>query len=327
MSFKALKGQESAVSFLKRALKNNKLSHAYIFSGPDGVGKLLAALNFAKVLNCENQLMLEPCDKCSSCRKIDSLTHPDIYILRAEKKSGVIGIDEIRELIRNMSLKSFEARNRVCIIDGAQDMKREAANALLKTLEEPPADSILILITSNLEGLFTTIVSRSQIVKFFPLKRKEVEDILKNEYSMDAVKAYILSHLSGGRLGDALEFKNEDIFTWRSALINSVLQGLMAEVNFDEISKDSLRLQLDILLTWFRDILNTKIGVENSMLVNIDKKDVITGEAKLMSFDYLEDVISDIVSTMSYLDQNANPKLAMSVLAMKINEARHTCTK
>ncbi len=320
MSFASLKGQDSAVFYLKASLKNNTLSHAYIFSGPNGVGKRLAALNFAKALNCVSTVNNEGCDKCPSCKKIDNITHPDVFILRPIKKGGSIGIDEIRELIKNISLRPFEGRKKVYIIDGAQNLKHEAANALLKTLEEPPTPSVLILITDSLKTLFHTIVSRSQVVRFFPLKLKEIKDILKKEYSIDEASAHILSHLSSGMLATALKYKDEDIFANRVLVLNSVSKKSLSGLDFDSLTEDKMRLFLDILLTWFRDILNTKVGIEDSMLVNIDKKDVIAAEAKNLSFDYLENIINNIISTIMYIDQNANPKLAMSVLTMKICE-------
>ncbi len=200
MSFKDIKGEDSAIAFLKASLKNNRIYHAYIFCGPNGVGKRLTALNFAKALNCaasngasddacdpstgsgsnpEHSQKVDACDNCGPCKKIDSLTHLDVSILRPAKEGGSISIDEIRALIKNISFKAIEGRKKICIIDGAESMKHEAANAILKTLEEPPADSVLILITENLKALFHTIVSRSQVVRFFPLGLKEIEEILK----------------------------------------------------------------------------------------------------------------------------------------------------
>ena len=318
MSFADIKGQGSAVSFLKAALKNNRLSHAYIFCGPNGVGRMLAALNFAKVLNCKNAVSSEPCDKCPSCVKIGSSSHPDISILKPDKEGGSIKIDDIRQLIKDIYLKPFEAVKKVYIIDGAESMKHEAANALLKTLEEPPTDSVLILITEDLKALFHTIVSRSQVIRFFPLKIKEIKEILVKEHSMDEAAAHILAHLSSGRLGEALKFKDEDVFERRQSIINSALRKSLTELLFDDVPRDKIKLYLDILLTYFRDILTVKAGADCSTLVNIDKKDIIQGEAKRLSFEYLENSINNIISTFGYLDRNANAKLAMSVLALKV---------
>lgn len=316
----------SAVAFLKTSIKNDRLSHAYIFLGPSGVGKRAAALYFAKILNCGSALSGEPCEACPSCLKINSLSHPDISVISPDKEGSSIKIDDIRALIKDIYLKPFEARKKVYIIERADHMKHEAANALLKTLEEPPTDSILILIAEDLNSLFHTIVSRSQVVRFFPLKNKDIENILTEEYALDATAAHVLAQLSGGRLGEALKFREGDAFSKRSALINKLSSGAGAEMDFDGIAKEDVRFYLDILLTWFRDIINTKARADETLLVNIDKKDIITNEAKRLSFDYLEDVLNGIEATYLYLDQSVNQKLAMNVLSNKINRIG-VCTK
>jgi len=326
LSFEGLRGQDSAISYLKASLKNKRISHAYIFSGPDGVGKRLAAINFAKAVNCPDAVSGFSCDKCPSCRKIESLSHPDIFILKPEEKSDSIKIDNVRALIKDVYLKPFEAHKKVYIIENSEYMKHEASNALLKTLEEPPADSIIILLAENIKSLFHTIVSRCQVVKFFPLKLNEVEDILTKEYSLDRADAHTLSHLSGGRLGEALKFKEDDIITKRSLLINKILSASKADFDFDDIPKEDVRLYLDMMLAWYSDILSTKVGAGDYMLVNIDKKDIISNEASRLSFDTIEEIINSVIATIAHIDQNANQKLAMSVLGMKIKQV-NACTK
>jgi len=307
-------------------LKNGRISHAYIFSGPDGVGKRLAAVNFAKALNCGDLRSGSPCDQCISCKKIDSSKHPDIFTLRSKEEGASINIEDVRTLINDVYLKPFEARKKVYMIEGAEYMKHVAANALLKTLEEPPADSVIILLTENIKSLLHTIVSRCQVVKFFPLKLKEVEEILTKEYSLSQADAHTLSHLSGGRLGEALKFKEEDIFTKRSLLINKILSGSRADFDFDDIPKEDVRIYLDMILAWYSDILNMKAGAPDYMLVNIDKKDIISNEAGRLSFEYIEDIINSAISAIMHIDQNANQKLTMSVLGMKIKQV-NICTK
>ena len=326
MSFESLKGQDSVVSYLRASLRNNRISHAYIFSGPDGVGKRLAAINFAKALNCSSPVSGSSCDQCSSCKKIGSSKHPDIFTLKPKEEGASIKIEDVRALIKDVYLKPFEAEKKVYMIEGAEYMKHEAANALLKTLEEPPADSVIILLTENIKSLFHTIVSRCQVVKFFPLKLKEAEEILTKEYSLSQADAHTLSHLSGGRLGEALKFKEEDIFTKRSLLINKILSGSRADFDFDDISKEDVRVCLDMILAWYSDILNMKAGARDYMLVNIDKIDIISNEAGRLSFDHIEDIISSVISAIMHIDQNANQKLAMSVLGMKIKQVS-ACTK
>lgn len=326
MSFENLRGQDSAVNYLKASLKNNRVSHAYIFSGPDGVGKRLAAVNFAKAINCSGAISGSSCDQCVSCKKIETLKHPDIFTLKPGDDSASIKIEDVRALIKDVYLKPFEARKKVYIIESSEYMKHEAANALLKTLEEPPADSVIILLTENIKALFHTIVSRCQVVKFFPLKLKEVEEILIREHSLSEDNAHTLSHLSGGRLGEALKFKEDDIFTKRSLLIDKIVSPSRDDFDFDDVPKEDIKIYLDMMLAWYSDILNIKAGARDYMLVNIDKKDIISNEAAKLSFSRIEDIIGGVISAIMSIDQNANQKLVMSVLGMKIKQVG-VCTK
>lgn len=319
MSFKDIKGQDSAIRFLNGALENNRVSHAYIFLGPSGVGKKLTALNFAKALNCKSET--RPCDNCISCKKINNLNHPDIFLLKQDEKSSSIKIDKVRELIWSIGLKPYEGKKKVYIIDGADFMTQESSNALLKTLEEPPSESVLILIAEDLGTLFRTIVSRSQIVRFFPLRTEAIEEILVKVYKIDSVKAHILSHLACGSLGNALEFKDEGLFDKRSALLAGLSNNTFFDSDFDGVSKDDLKLYLGLMLAWYRDILITKIGLGDSALINIDRIDAIVSQAKRLDYDHIDSAIREVISTTAFLDQNANAKLAMGALGMKIREA------
>ncbi|MBI5144122.1 MAG: DNA polymerase III subunit delta' [Candidatus Omnitrophica bacterium] len=322
MSFKDIKGQDSAIRFLNGALENNRVSHAYIFLGPSGVGKKLTALNFAKALNCKSET--RPCDNCISCKKINNLNHPDIFLLKQDEKSLSIKIDKVREMIWSIGLKPYEGKKKVYIIDGADFMTQESSNALLKTLEEPPSESVLILIAEDLGTLFRTIVSRSQIVRFFPLRTEAIEEILVKVYKIDSVKAHILSHLACGSLGNALEFKDEGLFDKRSALLAGLSNNTFFDSDFDGVSKDDLKLYLGLMLAWYRDILITKIGLGDSALINIDRIDAIVSQAKRLDYDHIDSAIREVISTTAFLDQNANAKLAMGALGMKIGEI---CTR
>ncbi len=322
MSFNDIKGQDKAISFLKTSIANNRVSHAYIFLGPNSVGRKLAALNFAKALNCQSESRERPCDQCSSCKKIEAANHPDISLLRLEKPDASIKIDSIRELIRSVGLKSYEARKKVYIIDEAESMTQEASNALLKTLEEPPPDTILILIVESLNAMLPTIVSRSQVVKFFALGIDETKRILAKDHKIDDVMAHILAHLSAGRLGEAMKYKDEDLFEKRNKILNQIANKTFFDSDFDGLSRSDLKLCLDIMLSWYRDILIVSAEVDDSsMLVNIDRRDSVVLEAKILGLNRLDSIIKQIILTNSFLDENANPKLAMSVLGVNI------CTK
>lgn len=315
MSFKDIKGQDKAIAILKNAAKQNRLSHAYIFWGPEGVGKKMAALNFAKLLNCQAAHSGEPCDECISCKKINSSNHPDIFLFSPDKEGASVGIEKIRALIKNIGLKPYEARTKVYIIDDAQNLTREAANAFLKTLEEPPSESILILIAPDLRDLLPTIVSRSQAVKFYALGIDQTRRILVEEYKTEDPLAQVLAHLSSGRLGLALKYKDGDFLKKRNRIVDSLSRNTFFDSDFDGIPKADLKMHLDIALTWYRDIMVAKAS-DGLGLVNIDKKDAILNEAKRLEFSRIEDIIKQIILTGSFLDTNANPKLTMGVLGL-----------
>lgn len=260
----------------------------------------------------------EPCDACVSCRKIDTLNHPDVFLLTPEKGGSSIKIEMIRLLTKDIAMKPYEGRVKVYIIDEAAHMTEEAQNALLKTLEEPPSESVIILIAENLNEIPQTIISRSQVVRFFPLGIGEVKKILANDYSVEGAKAHILSHISSGRLGEALKYRDTDFFDKRSRVLSALLNDTFLDSDMDKVSKDQIRMYLDIMLSWYRDIITRKAGAGSSILINIDMEDHIDREARRHSFDYLDSMINQIILTNSLLDRNVNQKLAMSVLGVKI---------
>jgi len=321
VSFKDIKGQDKAVGFLSNSILRGRIAHAYIFFGPGGVGKKLAALCFAKTLNCEGKPEEAPCDRCGSCKKIDSRNHPDVLLLEPEKEGASVKIERIREIIKDIALKPYEGRKKVYIIDGSETMTHEAQNALLKTLEEPSSESVLILIAQRLKALLPTVISRAQVVKFFPFKEDELKNILKSLYGMDDARAHVLSRLSSGRLGESLKYKDDDFFDRRLRILKALENGSLSDSDYDPGSKGNLKLYLDIMLSWYRDILIAKTGLEDVLeLVNIDRKDAIVNTARRMDFERVNDIMNEIVLTTSFLDQNANPKLAMAALELKFIE-------
>lgn len=322
MSFKDIKGHSRAVSFLKSSIAGGRLANAYIFYGPGGIGKKLAALNFAKAINCASTGLeagsegAGGCDNCPSCKKIDSLNHPDVRLTAPAKEGAAVKIYDIRALIKDVSLKPYGARKKVYIIDEADKLTEEAANALLKTLEEPSPDSILILITENLRNLLPTIRSRCQVITFFPLDPAVIKEILVESHRVDSVKAHVLSNLACGALSSALKLNDEDFFDKRAHIIKALSSDSIALWDFDKTPKADLKVLLNIMLTWYRDILVTKALARG--VVNIDKEDLISIEAKRLDFAKLDNAIKRIISTQAYLDQNANPKLAMTALSLSL---------
>lgn len=321
MSFREVVGQDGAIEFLKRSIAGDTVSHAYIFAGPPGVGKKLTAVNFAKALNCLNPKDGGPCDICSQCKKINSSNHPDVFIVRPEKEESSFSIDKVRGIIKDIGLKPYEGRRKVYILEAADSMMHAAQNSILKTLEEPPSDAVLILIVEGLNRVLPTIQSRARKVRFFPLGAAQVEKILVDSHGVDRKKAGILSRISSGLLGKALKYKDEGFFEKRLRIIDGLRNESFFDSDFDGTSKTDLKLCLDVMLTWYRDILVAKAsdGVcKNLTLVNVDRQDAILAESKRLGFDRLNKIIEQIVLTGSFLEQNANPKLAMSVLGIDL---------
>ena len=321
MSFKDIKGEGSAISFLKNTASSGRVASAYIFLGPSGCGKKLAAVNFAKLLNCSAPVENEPCEKCGSCIKINSMAHPDVLVLEKEEKKAEFGIDVVFEAIRSVSLKPYEARKKVYILDDADLMSEEAQNAVLKTLEEPPQDSVLVLMVEDIQTIPATIKSRSQTVKFFPMPSTDIEKILKDDHSVNAKDAEILARLSLGSIGRALDNSKNGFLEKRARVIDGLRNKKIFNTDFEKMKREDFAGYLDIMLSWYRDLLVTKAYAGKDVdILNIDKVDDVKREAKRLSFEYLDNAVNVVADAKEHLDRNANPKLTMSVLGIRLEE-------
>lgn len=204
MKFSEIVGQEVAVNILKNSIQNKRSHHAYLFVGPDGVGKRTTAIAFAKALNC--RFSTDGCGLCDSCRKIERGIHPDVELISPTEGGLTISIDQIRNLQRKVSYKPLEGEWKVYIIDDAASATEEASNCLLKTLEEPPSRVILILITENIYRLLSTVRSRCQLILFRQIPRVLIEKILREKYQVAPDEARSLAWLSSGSIGRAFYY-------------------------------------------------------------------------------------------------------------------------
>ncbi|MDD5618775.1 MAG: DNA polymerase III subunit delta' C-terminal domain-containing protein [Candidatus Omnitrophica bacterium] len=317
MSFKEIIGQDHIINFLLSSYKTDKLCGAYVFIGKEGAGRSKLAKEFAKFINCENPSD-DCCDVCESCKKIESEQHPDIHWFRPINNS--VTIAQVRELEKYVYLMPYQAKKKFFIICDAQCLEEESSNALLKTLEEPTQDSIIILIVNDLSSLLATISSRCQKVIFNSLSETAIKDILIQKYKIPLLHAHFISYLSEGSPGKAMEFKDlrEDLLEKRSHILNSVYFKKFSLFRMEEFStkdntqmRKNISLLLDMLLAWFRDLLVIKTGM-NAPLINIDKKDDLN---KLNSQYSAEELVKNIgiVSNTKYLvNSNINVKLALS---------------
>ncbi|MDP2951872.1 MAG: DNA polymerase III subunit delta', partial [Chloroflexota bacterium] len=260
-------GQEGAVELLRQGLAKGNLSHAYLFVGPPNVGKMTLAVKLAQALNCEGTE--RPCENCRPCQRIASGKHADVQViapLRDDqgRPKREIGIDQVRELLHSASLKPYEGRHRVFIVEGAERLTQEAANCFLKTLEEPPSQ-VLILLLAHREGdLLPTLLSRCQKVALQPLPMSVVEKALI-EAGRETGQAKVLAHLSQGRIGWALSASAETM-AQRQATLERLfgLLGAGREERFVYAAdlaahlardKDEAQEELEQWLTWWRDLL------------------------------------------------------------------------
>lgn len=321
MSFKDVSGQESAIAFLKAVFSCGRIAHAYIFVGPEGIGKRKAALNFAKLLLCENPLACEPCDRCASCLKAEVFNHPDIQ--EASPDGQFIKIDAIREACRRLSLKGFESSFKVLIITQAKALNEESSNALLKTLEEPTANTVIILLADTLKSVLPTIASRCQKIVFSTLKHEAIENILIKQWGASLEAAAYSSQMAFGSLGAALKFHEDGLFSRKNELIrnaldrNCSLDGLL-DLSSKERQDRQKNIQeaLFVLSSWFRDLLLAK--TESRSFINADKKDDIMRDARSFSFTELEERLVSIADTARELRHNANARIALTKMRVEL---------
>ena len=276
MSLAEIIGQEKAIRILTGVLERNRIASSYIFCGEPGIGKKLTALNFAKALNCQKSEtspgLLAPdsgfstrsdaCDQCESCLKINAGSHPDLLLVAPEDRQ--IKIDEIRLIDDALSFRPFEGRKKIVIVDDADTMNIAAANAFLKTLEEPPGDSVIVLISSRPDRLPATIRSRCSRVNFFALSPGSCKQVLRGKVPDEELET--LARLSMGKPGLALSSDLKEEIAWFSGLLKAMLN---AEKD-SWASREEMDKWFEYVLTMMRDAAVLRITGEASQLINTD---------------------------------------------------------
>lgn len=329
-------GHSWAVRLLQRALETGRQAHAYLFTGPAHVGRCTLALALARALNCTASP--SPCrlplhasaaraardsGACRACQLIAAGVHPDVRLVQAEGAS--IKIDQVRALQHELALSPVEARFRVAIIDGMQQATPEAANALLKTLEEPARYVVLILIAPEPDVLLPTIVSRCQHLALRPLAPDLLSQALVSGWGVAADRAEHLAHLSAGRLGWALRAaQDESVLQARTACLDDWLslagQGCVARFAYAERLADDGAAILETLEcweTWWRDVLLVAAG-SRAGLVNVERLEVLKQHAERFGVERARQALAALSSTSWQIAHNANARLALEVLMLDL---------
>jgi len=314
-------GHSWAVDFLKQSLANGRLAHAYLLLGPAHIGKRTVALELAKALNCGAEEEERPCGQCLACRKIAHSTHPDVRVV--EPENGSLKIGQIRQLQRETILTPHEGRYRVAILPQFDRATTEASNCLLKTLEEPPPQVVLCLTAPDTSPLLPTIVSRCQLLHLRPLPLEAVESALVERWEVEQERAALLAHLSGGRLGWAVEAHHRPaILEHRASSLNSLVELLSAprvpRFAYAQRVSHTPQVVSDILalwLSWWRDLLLAHEGNDEE-ITNLDRSDDIAAYATRYSLEQIYGAMQAIRTAQQQLDSNANLRLTLEVLLL-----------
>ena len=332
MSFENILGNESKKKILLNTVRENRVGHSYIFSGTAGIGKKQFALEFSKLINCEMGTEDRKYDcSCLPCSKIEKNIHPDVNVLEY-KEEKIIKIDHIRkDLEERIYLSPFESRYKIFIVDNAERMNFNAQNAFLKTLEEPPKFSVIILVTDSINFIAPTIRSRCQIINFNPLPDSIIAEKLLEAGKLEKEDIPVASKLANGSLGQAFKIDKEHLNYRKDVLLK------LMEVKFDRPSKvfelyDFMKIDsksngtehqkqmFDLLSMWLRDLLLVKLNYGRDQIVNSDIYDELSG--------YVQDKpVKDLLENAGHLEEswyglsrlNTNKKLAFEDLFLKLS--------
>jgi DNA polymerase III subunit delta' len=340
-----LVGHESTVELLRHSMSGERVSHAYLLTGPASIGKYTLALKFAQALNCtgastftgtEGQEDGRPCGQCRTCRLIGEHRHPDVRTIQMPEDKREISIDQVRQVLHEAALKPYEARWKVYVIRDAEAMSEEAANCLLKTLEEPPPQVVLLVVASTPEALLPTIVSRCRALPMHPLPSAQVEAALRENWACPADRAALLARLSGGAIGWAIQAaQDETVLAQHDRLVDR-LAALGAASRVDRLAfaaeeaqrytkgaveREAVHAVLDLWATWWRDALLTKTGCPE-LVINVHREGALQDTARRCSAGQIRDFLEALSIADRQLRQNVNPRLAMEVLALAVPQGR-----
>ena len=323
MAFKDLIGQDKAVRILQRTIERGRVPSSYLFAGESGIGKKYAAMNLVKTVNCLKPVdstspSIDCCDECISCKKIDAGVHPDCLVIAPE--GSQIRIEEIRSVDSMLSLKPFEGKIKSVIINDAETMNVFASNAFLKTLEEPPKDSIIVLVSSKPDNLPDTIRSRCSRINFTPLSHEDSLRVLQRKFGQEGTtprEIATLIRLSLGRPGLVLSGELIEEREWFLGL----LKGMLLLKKDGWTSKEEMEKWHDFLLIFLRDMAILKVTREAADLVNNDLEDFINTLSKSMDIKGIITLYQKIYLLRRYFYFNLNRSLTWNYTSSLLRTA------
>ncbi len=327
MGFSEIIGHQKPLETLRGALANGRLHHAYLMLGPEGVGKRTIALALAKAIHC-SEIENDFCGNCPNCSRIQTGNHPDVRTIGPSAGKKEIGIQQIREIEKELNFRAFSGK-KIAIIDPAILMNSAAQNALLKTLEEPPRDSLLILIASNSGGLLPTLRSRCLRLSFGPLPQSLIADFLLAKETITRDDAQFMAAISMGSLGTALELDREELVeqrrSWIDMMSSLTLGNYRAALSAAEALSGSREESLRFLAwveTWYRDLLVYSVTQDVSELINLDIVSTIEQKSAASQLDSILLSLSQIAGATARIQRNLNRRMVLEALFIGAVEAR-----
>ena len=325
--FHDILGHEQIIAHLQNAIEEDKVSHAYIFNGPEASGKMMLAEAFAMALQCEGAGK-RPCLECRSCRQAADHNQPDIIYVSHEKPN-TIGVDDIRTQINNdIDIKPYSSRYKVYIVDEAQKMNQQAQNALLKTIEEPPAYAIILLLTTNADSFLQTILSRCITLNLKAVKEDKIKEYLMKHYQIPDYQADICAAFSQGNVGKAIQLASSEEFGELKASVLQLMKRL-EDIDLYEMTgavkqiaeyKLSVNDYFDLMMIWFRDVLYLKATNDVDGLIFKDEVYDIKKQAAKRSYQGIETILEALEKAKIRLNANVNFDLVIELLLLTIKE-------
>lgn len=328
MDFNSIIGQDIIVESLKNAVKNGKAANGYIFSGPAGCGKKLTATIFAMALNCGSKIGGNPCGVCNSCLRVKNCSHPNVEIVKPT--GATIKIKQIRDIISEVARKPFENGYKTVIMEDAGKMTHDAQDAFLKTLEEPPDNTVFILLAENHNRILPTILSRCQIYQFKAVDRKKIKEYLKGRHEFSDDDIDIAARHSGGVIGRALELLQDKEFLKTRETYLEILDKALTGNRSDALrlasqaidTKEAAESFLNFSLEWFRDlVIFSDMEYRNEgLLLNIYKISDLSKHNSLLTENQLNSIMEMIKNTIRYVGYNVGIKNSIDGMLLSIAE-------